>query len=108
MTPAGTSDPDDQGGPFGRLLDARADQIQDRVALEVCEDRRMAGMSHYRIWDDGSTEHLPSARDGIVFPPPVRPLLSSFHEVGLVDDAARLPSAHADKHALVQPIELSR
>lgn len=58
-----------EGGPFGWLLDARADRIQERVALEICEDSRMAGRSHYRIWDDGSIEHLPSARDGIVFPP---------------------------------------
>jgi hypothetical protein len=58
-----------EGGPFGWLLDVRADRIQDRIALEVCEDSRMAGMSHYRIWDDGSLESLPSVRDGVVFPP---------------------------------------
>jgi hypothetical protein len=56
-------------GPFGWLLDARADRIQDRIALEVCEDSRMAGMTHYRVWDDGSVERLPSVRDAIVFPP---------------------------------------
>lgn len=39
------------------------------VAVEVCEDSRMAGMSHYRVWDDGSFERLPSPRDDLVFPP---------------------------------------
>lgn len=58
-----------QGGPFGWLLEARVDLVQDRVALEICEESRMAGMRHYRIWDDGSFEPLPTARDGIVFPP---------------------------------------
>ena len=56
------------GGPFGWMLDARADRIQGRVAVEICENSRMAGMSHYRVWDDGSIERLPTARDGMVFP----------------------------------------
>lgn len=58
-----------EGGPFGWLLDARADRIQDRIALEICEHSRMAGMSHYRVWEDGTPERLPSVRDAIVFPP---------------------------------------
>jgi hypothetical protein len=57
-----------EGGSFGWLLDARVDRVQDRIALEVCEDSRMAGMSHYRVWNDGSVERLPTARDGMVFP----------------------------------------
>lgn len=58
-----------EGGPFGWLLDARVDRIQGRIALEICEDSRMAGVSHYRIWDDGSVERLTSVHDGMVFPP---------------------------------------
>ena len=29
----------------------------------------------------------------------------SLHEIGLVDDASRLPAGHADEDALVQPVE---
>jgi hypothetical protein len=57
-----------EGGPLGWLLDARVDRVGERIALEICEDSRMAGMSHYRVWNDGSIERLPTAQDGIVFP----------------------------------------
>jgi hypothetical protein len=55
-------------GPFGWLLDARVDRVDERIAVEICEESRMAGMSHYRVWDDGSIERLPAARDGMAFP----------------------------------------
>ena len=58
-----------EGGPFGWLLDARADRIGDRVALEVCEDDRMSGPDHYRVWDDGSVEELATERIFVAFPP---------------------------------------
>ena len=57
-----------QGGPFGWLLDARLDRIEDRMALEVCENSRMAGVVHYRVWDDGSVQQLPTERAEMVFP----------------------------------------
>jgi hypothetical protein len=48
------------GGPFGWLLDARLDEVDGRLALEVLEDSRMAGPDHYRVWDDGTVEQLES------------------------------------------------
>ena len=57
-----------EGGPFGWMLDARADRIDERIALEVCENSRMSGLRHYRVWDDGSVEDLPTEQPFMVFP----------------------------------------
>jgi hypothetical protein len=57
-----------EGGPYGWLLDARADRVGDRVALEVMEDSRIAGTAHYLVWEDGSVEPLPAPQEGMVFP----------------------------------------
>ena len=47
------------GGPFGWIMDARVDRVDGRVALEVLENSRMAGLDHYRVWEDGTKEELP-------------------------------------------------
>jgi hypothetical protein len=53
------------GGPFGLCFDGRLDRIEDRLALEVLENSRMAGEVYFRIWDDGTVEPLdPSPRLG--------------------------------------------
>lgn len=49
------------GGPFGHLFDARLDEIDGRLALEVLENSRMAGESYFRVWDDGTIEALEPA-----------------------------------------------
>jgi len=56
------------GGPFGWLLDARLDEVDGRFALEVLEDSRMSGPSHYRVWDDGTREALPTEATGYALP----------------------------------------
>ena len=56
------------GGSFGYLLDGRLDLIDGRVCLEVLEDNRMSGPSHYRIWEDGTTEELPTPSTAYVLP----------------------------------------
>jgi hypothetical protein len=48
------------GGPFGWLLDARIDEIDGRLALEVLEDDRMSGPSHYRVLE--TARRSPSRR----------------------------------------------
>lgn len=50
------------GGPYGWLVEARLDEIDGRIALEVLEDDRMSGPSHYRVWEDGTGEALPTER----------------------------------------------
>ena len=57
------------GGPFGWMIDGRLDQIDDRIALEVLENDRMSGPSHYRVWDDGTTEDLPTEQTMYALPP---------------------------------------
>jgi hypothetical protein len=49
------------GGPFGLMFDGRLDEIDGRVALEVLENSRMAGEVYFRVWDDGTIEHLEPA-----------------------------------------------
>ena len=39
-----------------------------RVALKVLEDDRMSGPSHYRAWDDGTREQLPTELSGYSVP----------------------------------------
>ena len=56
------------GGPFGWLADARIDLIDGRIALEVLEDSRMSGPDHYRVWEDGAREELPTEHTTMVFP----------------------------------------
>lgn len=56
------------GGPFGWLLHARLDEVDGRLALEVLEDDRMGGPSHYRVWDDGEREALPTEHTGYALP----------------------------------------
>lgn len=48
------------GGPFGWMIHARLDEIEGRIALEALEDDRMSGPSHYRVWEDGTREDLPT------------------------------------------------
>jgi hypothetical protein len=55
-------------GPFGWILQGRLDEVGSRVALEVVEDSRMSGPSHYTVWDDGSVEELPTPELGYAFP----------------------------------------
>jgi hypothetical protein len=62
------------GGPFGWLIDARLDEVDGRLALEVREDSRMAGPDHYRVWDDGSREALENERTMMVLPPNCSPV----------------------------------
>ena len=57
-----------EGGPFGWMIDARLDKVRGRIALEILEDDRMRGPSHYRVWEDGAQEHLPSEQIGYVLP----------------------------------------
>lgn len=55
------------GGPFGLMYDARLDEIDGRIALEVLENSRMAGENYFRVWDDGTVERLePAPRMGYV------------------------------------------
>lgn len=56
------------GGAFGWLLDCRLDELDGRLALEVLEDSRMSGPSHYRVWEDGTREELPTVQTMMVFP----------------------------------------
>ena len=56
------------GGPFGWLIDARIDEVEGRMALEVIEEDRMSGPTHYRVWEDGTKENLPTERPLIVYP----------------------------------------
>jgi hypothetical protein len=56
------------GGPFGCLIDARLDEIDGRLALEVLEDDRMSGPNHYRVWEDGTEEPLENEMLGLMFP----------------------------------------
>lgn len=57
------------GGPFGWLLHARLDNdVNGRLVLEVLEDSRMSGPQHYRVWDDGTREALPTEATGYVLP----------------------------------------
>lgn len=62
--PAGAVQPLFSGGPFGWQLDARLDEVDGRVVLEVLEEDRMGGPRHYRIWQDGTYEALPSELTG--------------------------------------------
>ena len=55
------------GGPFGWMVDARLDEIDGRLALEVLEDSRMAGPEHYRVWEDGTKEPLDNEHTGFSF-----------------------------------------
>jgi hypothetical protein len=55
-------------GPFGWLMDARLDEVDGRLSLEVLEDDRMSGPSHYRVWEDGTHEQLGSVRTFMVVP----------------------------------------
>lgn len=53
------------GGPFGHLFDARLDEVDGRLALEVLENSRIAGESYFRVWADGTLEALdPAPRIG--------------------------------------------
>ena len=61
------------GGPFGWMIDGRLDEVDGRIALEVLENDRMSGPSHYRIWDDGTTEELPTEHTTYVLPPNYTP-----------------------------------
>jgi hypothetical protein len=56
------------GGAFGWLMEGRLDELDGRVALEALEDSRMAGPEHYRVWDDGTLEQLPSEHTGYLLP----------------------------------------
>ncbi len=56
------------GGPFGWLLNARLDDVDGRLVLEVLEDDRMSGPGHYRVWDDGTRESLPTEATGYMLP----------------------------------------
>lgn len=56
------------GGPFGWLLFARLDDEDGRLALEVLEDDRMSGPDHYRVWEDGTREELPTEHTTLVYP----------------------------------------
>jgi hypothetical protein len=66
--PAGEVKPVVSGGPFGWLIDARLDEIDGRLALEVLEDDRMSGPNHYRVWEDGTEEPLENEMSGVMFP----------------------------------------
>lgn len=52
------------GGAFGWRMEARLDQIEGRVSLEVLEEDRMGGPRHYRVWQDGTIEALISELTG--------------------------------------------
>ena len=67
--PLGEVVPVARGGPFGWMLDCRLDEVDGRLALEVLEDDRMSGPDHYRVWDGGEREELPTVRTMMVFPP---------------------------------------
>ena len=56
------------GGPFGWLADARLDEEDGRLVLEVLEDSRMAGPDHYRVWADGTVEPLETVHMTVVYP----------------------------------------
>jgi len=56
--PASTVQQIASGGRFGFMIDARFDQIEGRLVLEVLTDNRMGGPDHYRVWDDGEVEPL--------------------------------------------------
>ena len=49
------------GGPYGRILDGRLDEIDGRIALEVLENSRMSGEEYFRVWGDGTIEPLDPA-----------------------------------------------
>jgi hypothetical protein len=70
------------GGPFGWMIDARLDEIDGRIALEVLEDNRMSGPDHYRVWDDGTRDQLDTEQTGMVLPPN-----SSPEETQRIEDA---------------------
>lgn len=71
--PAGTVVRLSSGGPFGWLLDARLDEVDGELMLEVLEDSRMAGPDHYRLRADGTHEQLPTVRTGMAFPKDATP-----------------------------------
>ena len=79
------------GGPFGWLIDARLDEVDGRLALEVLEDDRMSGPDHYRVWDDGSREALETEETGMVLPPDCSPA-----------EARRIEDAHYAHNRAVQ------
>ncbi len=56
------------GGPFGWRLEGRLDTVDGRFVLEVLEEDRMGGPRHYRVWQDGTHEALPSERTGFSVP----------------------------------------
>ena len=57
-----------RGGPFGWMLDARLDEIDGRVALEVLENDRMSGENHFRVWDDATVDPIqPSVQIFVVY-----------------------------------------
>jgi len=56
------------GGPFGWALDARLDEEDGRLALEVLEDDRMSGPDHYRVWEDGTREDLDTEHGTMLLP----------------------------------------
>lgn len=61
------------GGPFGWCIFGRLDQTGGRIALEALEEDRMSGPSHYRVWDDGMVEGLPTERTTYSVPPDASP-----------------------------------
>ena len=83
--PAGTVVPLASGGAFGWLIEGRLDELDGRVALEALEDSRMAGPEHYRVWDDGTLEPLPSEHTGYLLPKDYTAedearIMAEFHE----------------------------
>ena len=56
------------GGSFGYCIYGRLDEVDGRVALEVLTDSRMRGPDHYRIWEDGTREDLPTPWLGMILP----------------------------------------
>jgi hypothetical protein len=79
------------GGPFGWVMDARLDEVDGRVALEVLEDDRMSGPRHYQVWDDGTREELPNESSAFV------------HEAGASpEEIERLEQAHYAHNRAVQ------
>jgi hypothetical protein len=81
------------GGPFGWIIDARLDEIEGRVALEVLEDDRMSGPDHYRIWEDGSRDQLETETTAFVLPPNPTP-----------DEARRIEDSYYSHNRKVQSL----
>ncbi len=71
--PEGTVQRLASGGPFGWCVFARLDQTDGRLALEALEDDRMSGPYHYRVWEDGTVENLPTERTAYSVPADVSP-----------------------------------